>query len=435
MAEKSLYDYNLSDVSDLFFENVGAVVIVDPAIDTYKTIVCRGMFESLLKESGIYHDLILDLWFHFNESNEKVAGEYQIFADNTGVFKTKYSRRLKIVLEGEEKPRFVQLTVYPFEDTKKYIFIMDEFVDNESLQETLTSKKIDAVQGTFLFSMYIDLVADTTSSINVSEISDDVVNYNLKYSDWRMMIVNMIWPEDQEQFLRRTDPEYLKANFTPGRTSSYDCMMRNLEGKYIWVKLIFSRAQTYNEDDYRFVFMVQDINDDSIEMLSTLQTYEEKATRDPLTGLYNHGEIENQFNSAITHRQKSDEPISLLMMDLDHFKDVNDNYGHAVGDTTLQHFAKILLDIIPEEKLIAGRWGGEEFVLICRDREIAKAAELAEKIRAKVDEYLFPEIAHITCSIGVTELKAEDGFTEAFNRLDKAMYASKQGGRNKVTVL
>lgn len=435
MAEKSLYDYNLNDVSGLFFENVGAVVIVDPAIDTYKTIVCRGMFESLLKESGIYHDLILDLWFHFNESNEKVTGEYQIFADNTGVFKTKYSRRLKIVLEGEEKPRFVQLTVYPFEDTKKYIFVMDEFADNESLQETLTSKKIDAVQSTFLFSMYIDLVADTTSSINVSEISDDVVNYNLKYSDWRMMIVNMIWPEDQEQFLRRTDPEYLKANFTPGRTSSYDCMMRNLEGKFIWVKLIFSRAQTYNDDDYRFVFMVQDIHDDSIEMLSTLQTYEEKATKDPLTGLYNHGEIENQFNSAITHRQKSDEPISLLMMDLDHFKDVNDNYGHAVGDTTLQHFAKIILDIIPEEKFIAGRWGGEEFVLICRDKNSTEAAELAESIRAKVDEYLFPEIAHITCSIGVTELKADDDFTEAFNRLDKAMYSSKQNGRNKVTVL
>ena len=181
--------------------------------------------------------------------------------------------------------------------------------------------------------------------------------------------------------------------------------------------------------------MVQDIHDDSIEMLSTLQTYEEKATKDPLTGLYNHGEIENQFNSAITHRQKSDEPISLLMMDLDHFKDVNDNYGHAVGDTTLQHFAKIILDIIPEEKFIAGRWGGEEFVLICRDKNSTKAAELAESIRAKVDEYLFPEIAHITCSIGVTELKADDDFTEAFNRLDKAMYSSKQNGRNKVTVL
>ena len=64
-----------------------------------------------------------------------------------------------------------------------------------------------------------------------------------------------------------------------------------------------------------------------------------------------------------------------------------------------------------------------------------KAAELAETIRQKVDQYLFPEIAHITCSIGLTELKAEDDFTQAFNRIDKAVYASKEGGRNKVTIL
>ena len=133
--------------------------------------------------------------------------------------------------------------------------------------------------------MYIDLIADTTSSINVAEISEDVVNYNLKYSEWRMMIVNMFLPEDQEQFLRRTDPEYLKKNFTPGRTSSYDCMMRNLEGKFIWVKLIFSRAQTFNDDDYRFVFLVQDNNESTMEVLSTLQKYEEKAIKDPLTNV------------------------------------------------------------------------------------------------------------------------------------------------------
>jgi diguanylate cyclase (GGDEF)-like protein len=124
-----------------------------------------------------------------------------------------------------------------------------------------------------------------------------------------------------------------------------------------------------------------------------------------------------------------------MMLDLDHFKSVNDNYGHAVGDTTLKHFAKILSEIAPEEKMIVGRWGGEEFVIVCRDKDEAKAAELAEKIRQKVDQYLFPEIAHITCSIGLTELKPEDDFTKAFDRIDKAVYASKEGGRNKVTIL
>ena len=393
------------------------------------------MFERLLQPDGIYHDLILDLWFHFEGSSEKVSGDYQIFADNTGEFKSKYSRRLKIALEGEEKPHLVQLTVYPFDDASKYIFVMDEFNDNESLQESLTTKKINTIQNTYLFSMYIDLVADTTSSINVTEISDDVVNYNLKYSDWRMMIVNMIWPEDQEQFLRRTDPEYLKKNFTPGRTSSYDCMMRNLEGKFIWVKLIFSRAQTYNDDDYRFVFMVQDINDRSMEMMSTLQRYEEKAIKDPLTGVLNHGEIETQLNNALARRQNGGEKVSVMMLDLDKFKEVNDNYGHSVGDTTLKHFAKIMLEFSAEEKAIAGRWGGEEFVIICRDKDGDAAYEMAERLREKVAAYQVPDIYHITCSIGVTELTDGDDFQGAFDRLDKAMYASKHNGRNKVTKL
>ena len=368
MESKNLYDYTINDVPAMLADNVDAIVIVDPAIDAYKAVIRRGMFEKFLKESGIYHDLILDLWFHFNDSNEKVAGDYQIFADNTGVFKSKYSRRLKIVLEDEKKSHLVQLTVYPFDNASKYIFVMDEFDDNESLQESLTTKKINTIQNTYLFSMYIDLVADTTSSINVTEISDDVVNYNLKYSDWRMMIVNMIWPEDQEQFLHRTDPEYLKKNFTPGRTSSYDCMMRNLEGKFIWVKLIFSRAQTFSEDDYRFVFMVQDINDNSMELMSTLQKYEEKAIKDPLTNVYNHGEIETQLNSALAYRQKGDNSVSIMMIDLDHFKAVNDNYGHSVGDTTLKQFAGLLREFAAEKKIMAGRWGGAEFVVVCRNR-------------------------------------------------------------------
>jgi diguanylate cyclase (GGDEF)-like protein len=250
-----------------------------------------------------------------------------------------------------------------------------------------------------------------------------------------MMIVNMIWPEDQEQFLRRTDPEYLKKNFTPGRTSSYDCMMRNLEGKFIWVKLIFSRAETYNDEDYKFVFMVQDIDDNSKELLDTLQKYEEKAIKDPLTGVFNHGEIENQLNNAIARRQNSNDPVSVMMLDLDHFKAVNDNYGHAAGDTTLKLFAKILFDISVEEKASVGRWGGEEFVIVCRDKDGEKAGAMAETIRQRVESYQFPDIFHITCSIGITEIKKGDDFAGAFNRLDKAMYASKHNGRNKVTKL
>ena len=95
-------------------------------------MVRRGIFENYLEETGSYHDLILNLWFHFNDSNEKVSGDYQIFADNTGVFKNKYSRRLKLYLEDEKEPHLVQLTIYPFEKEKKYIFVLDEFIDSSA---------------------------------------------------------------------------------------------------------------------------------------------------------------------------------------------------------------------------------------------------------------------------------------------------------------
>lgn len=212
-------------------------------------------------------------------------------------------------------------------------------------------------------------------------------------------------------------------------------MMQNLEGKYIWVKLIFSRAETSNEDDYRFVFMVQNIHENSVELLSTLKKYEELALTDSLTGVYNHGGIETELYNALNVRHKTDEPISLMMLDLDYFKNVNDNFGHSVGDTTLKTFSKIIKKFMIEEKSSVGRWGGEEFVIICYGKTGDQFFEMAEQLRKEVEAYDFPEIGQITCSIGVTELKNNDTFNDAFNRLDKAMYASKNIGRNMVTIL
>ena len=435
MVEKALEDYSVEDIPELIKGYVDAVVVADYELNKYRSIFRKGMFENFLDDEGSYHDLIEKIVFHFNESNEKITEDYRVFLSSYGEFQGKYSRRIKLRLEDDSQPHMIQMSVYPLTDQKKYLFIMDELDDNEYEEEYSTTKKVNTIQNTFLFSMYIDLVHDTTSSISVTEISDDTLNASIKYSDWRFMIVNMIWPEDKDQFLRRTDPEYLKKNFTPGRTASFDCMMQNLEGKYIWVKLIFSRAETNNEDDYRFVFIVQNIHDNSVELLSALKKYEELALTDSLTGVYNHGGIETELYNAINKRQKSEESVSLMMLDLDYFKKVNDTYGHSAGDITLKTFSKIIKDYVSEENAAVGRWGGEEFVIIAYGRSADQFYEMAEQLRKKVEEYEFPEIGHISCSIGVTELKKDDNFDDAFNRLDKAMYTSKNEGRNKVTLL
>jgi len=435
MTNKALGDYTSEDLLNLLNENVDAIVMVDTTLNKYRTITRRNIFVDLLDETGEYQDLIQKLWFHFEDSNMEITDDYKAFTAYYGEFKGKYSRRTKVYLEGSETPHVIQMNVYPIKDTDKYVFAMDVLDDDEYIEEFMTTKKVNTIQNTYLFSMFVDLVRDTTSSISVTEISEDTVKSSIKYSEWRLMTVNMIWPEDQEKFLEFTDPKYLKKNLKAGHTSSFDCMMKNLEGTYIWVKLIFSRAQTISDKEFRFVFMVQDINEDVMERMATLKKYEGLVLMDPLTGLLNHGGIKNEIHNAINDYKESGDPVSFMMIDLDNFKKINDTYGHAVGDATLKTLADVIKKPVEKKNAFVGRWGGEEFVTVLSGMSDDEAFDFADDLRREIEEADFGEAGHITCSVGISQLNDEDSFDDIFNRMDKAMYSSKEAGKNRVTVL
>ena len=410
--------------------NVDCVLVVDIKTNTYKSIIKKGIFEDIIDETGDYPDLIKKLWFHLNDGTESITEDYQVFIPAFGEFTGKYSKRLKI--NYNDDIHAANMMIYPV-NNEVYFIVLDELDNSEKAREFLTNEKVKSIQNTYLFSMYIDLVKNETSSISITEISDDTVHSQIKYTDWRMMIVNMIWPDDQPLFLERTDPDYLKNNFKPGRTSSFDCLMQNLEGKYIWVKLTFSRAETNNsEEDFRYVFMVQDIHENSVQLMSTLKKYEELASKDTLTDIFNHGRIETELHNAIEIVGRTGRDISIMMYDLDFFKNVNDKYGHAVGDMTLKHFSHMLRHYYKDKNAVLGRWGGEEFVVVCYDSDSEKADFFAEESRTMVSEEEFKVIGKVTCSVGYTQIKKDDGFNLAFDRMDKALYKAKADGRNCV---
>ena len=426
-------DYNKESVSNLLFEKVDAILIVDGQKDTYHAIKKSGLFQDILDNDGSYEKLVEKLWFHFNDKTDKITDEYHVFLPMIGKFKGKYVDRIK--LHFEEKSYLVQISIYPLdEQNTNYLFLLDELDNSEYVREFLTEKKVDTIQSSFLFSMYVDLIKDIAYSINVSEISSNPQNYDLKYTDWRMMIVNMIWPEDQKLFLERTDPEYLKKNLVTGRPSSFDCQMKNLEGVFIWVKLIFSRAETTNEEDFRFVFMVQNIHDSSIQLLDSLKKYEELASKDTLTSLFNHGRIETEISNSIESFNTVHIPVSYMMIDIDYFKKVNDQFGHSTGNVVLKQFVAEILDFTKDYNIVTGRWGGEEFICVCYDIKIEEAKNLAEKLRQKIANATFEKIGKLTCSIGLTQIKAEDTTPVLFDRVDQAMYEAKSNGRNCVIV-
>ena len=423
--------YSKEVISDLIFDKIDSIIIVDAKKDCYHTVKKHGVFENFLEEDGSYKSLIEKLWFHFNDKTNKIADEYHVFIPMIGEFKGKYVDRIKINFEGEV--HLVQISIYPLDEkTSKYLFILDELDNCEYLREFLTDRKLDTIQSSFLFSMYVDLIKDLAYSINVTEISNDPMNYDVRYSTWRDMIINMIWPDDQKLFMEHTDPEYLKKNLEPGRTTSFDCQMKNLEGVYIWVKLIFSRTKTTNKEDFRFVFMVQDIHENSLKLFETLQRYEELASHDPLTSIYNHGRIETEISNSIEVFNTKGIPVSFMMMDIDYFKKVNDKFGHSVGDIILKQFVKVINEIIAPNGIIVGRWGGEEFVCVCYNMSIREANKIADELREKIADHKFNNDIKLTCSIGLTEVHAGDTAQIIFDRVDQAMYKAKTGGRNKI---
>lgn len=431
MENFNLNEMTLEKAIDFFKDNVGALVIADSKNDSYKSVVRRGIFNKLVAESGgKYHELIEKLWYHLSKTSDTVSEKYQSFVITSGSFAGKYSRKVEVMVD--DIACIVQVTIYPLKEKETYLFILDELDDSQSMDETLTTQKVKTFQNTYLFSMYINLVKDTIHGISVTELSDDVINQELKYTQWRMMIVNAINKDYQGQFLEWSDPEYLKEKFAPGQTASFDCLMTNLEGKEIWVKLIFSRVGTNNPDDYRYIYMVQNINEEAQELRNTLAQYADRASKDPLTAIYNHGRMETEINNALIDKVAKGEAVSIMIMDIDFFKHVNDNYGHAVGDDTLRHFAALLNDYLNKNNGVVGRWGGEEFVAVCYDADRERAAAIAEDIRQKVAAENFAVVGNITCSIGVTTLNTSDDFERAYRRMDNALYEAKSSGRNCV---
>lgn len=158
--------------------------------------------------------------------------------------------------------------------------------------------------------------------------------------------------------------------------------------------------------------------------------YQSLSYRDPLTNLFNRLGMEEQMQTILADR--SARPAGLVVMDIDHFKSINDQYGHDAGDSILKAVAGLLRANIRDEDILA-RWGGEEFVLITPKTTRDTAYKLAEKFRHIIESYTFEtdKSIQITSSFGVTLIKEDESFELAFKRADKALYQAKKQGRNQ----
>ncbi|UUX49867.1 diguanylate cyclase [Nisaea acidiphila] len=155
------------------------------------------------------------------------------------------------------------------------------------------------------------------------------------------------------------------------------------------------------------------------------------AVTDSLTKLYNRAKLEEEMAREIGRSERYGTDFGVIMTDIDHFKQVNDAYGHQTGDRVLVEVARVLKESSRPTDVV-GRWGGEEFLVICPETDLAGLTAKAERFRRALEEYEFPGVGRKTSSFGIASWRPGDGAKDLLARADAALYRAKEEGRNRV---
>ena len=160
---------------------------------------------------------------------------------------------------------------------------------------------------------------------------------------------------------------------------------------------------------------------------------EDMANRDGMTSLLNHRASLQELNSMIKTAQRYKYKLCMIMMDIDFFKSINDTYGHQAGDIVILKIATIIKKNIRQSDT-AGRYGGEEFILILHDSDLKTSTQLSERIRVEIESLKISEIENtkVTMSFGISQLQTNTDSRELIKKADLALYAAKEQGRNRV---
>jgi diguanylate cyclase (GGDEF)-like protein len=155
------------------------------------------------------------------------------------------------------------------------------------------------------------------------------------------------------------------------------------------------------------------------------------ARTDPLTGLLNRTGLADELVRLARIAGDAIFPLTLVFIDIDNFRPLNDAWGEAVGDLVIRELAVVVRSAVQRDDLFA-RWGGEEFLLVFRDMRGLEARTIAERLRERVASHQWPQGLQVTCSFGIAEWHRGEDLNEGVRRADEAMYRAKKGGRNRV---
>jgi len=209
------------------------------------------------------------------------------------------------------------------------------------------------------------------------------------------------------------------------------------QGKKIPFSYVIQKVKDKCDDPVGYLFFARDIREMrrleklTDELQKSNRKLEKMSITDSLTKVFNRQKIEMEIQTELDRFNRYSNVFSLIMFDLDFFKEVNDEFGHDIGDKVLIEVTEVVKTEIRSTDLLA-RWGGEEFIVLCPGINLENVLQQAERIRRQIEHHSFGIIENMTISFGVTEVTGEDTLETILKRADKALYQAKDEGRNRV---
>lgn len=424
----------------------GMIIVNLLATDMLNSISKSTSFDHFVIDKEGYFILHPNEQYSFSKytnSNRKIYDDFPLDASNIikGDFKGEefYAFSLSEILQNEDKailvlkPKSTYLNALANANTKTILYVL--------LLSTLMSIPLAMYASIAPSKLQKELLNSNDELQRFAEIIDKYVitattKKNSIITSISQAFVKVSGYEKEELLGKKIN--LLKHEDTPKEV--YTDLWRTIEEGKKWFGLIKNKKK--DETPYWLEQNIIPLKNEQGEIISYMSVgvditaqkeLERISITDKLTDIFNRRKLDEELASEYARAVRYEQNLSVLLMDIDYFKKVNDTYGHQTGDYVLQTLAKILKRNIRNSDIL-GRYGGEEFMIICPQTNEKEALLLAEKLRSIVEEFLFDEVKKITISIGISQLTPQIKAEEMIKMADTALYEAKAQGRNRCVI-
>ncbi len=391
LVDKDGYFILNPDTKKSWSKYLGTNYKIDFEIDKEKDDFTNSYIVSLNKYFKNHEGIKLVLQVK-NYYINKIIENNRNLAYTIGILTLLISIPISLIISVPISKLYVQFNKI-YKDNLKYVDMIDKYVISMTVD---LNKKILAV---------------SKALCNISGFSKDELVGNdlaiLKNKELNNRVCKDLW-----------------NNVSQGKVWIGEIENRKKNGELYWIKTTVL-PNIENNKILSYSSISEDISDKKI--------IENISETDKLTQLYNRIKLDRSLENEFNRFKRNKSIFSLILVDIDFFKSVNDTFGHQVGDKVLIQISKILKENCRKIDIL-GRWGGEEFLIICVNTDILGACNLAEKLRKNIEEFEFDIVKHKTISLGVSQIIENDNIESLIKRVDNNLYQAKRSGRNKIIV-